>query len=281
VIDDVFVYCLEEDWFLVIVNVFWREGDIAWMLKHKANFDVDVLEAPYAAAIAVQGPKAAEILGRLSLEIPKLPRFTISEVAIGELTVHVARTGYTGEDGFEIFAPAGHLLVIFDELLKKGMPMGLMPCGLGARDTLRTEVAYPLYGHELDENHTPLEAGLEWVVKWNKGDFIGRTALEQQKKAGLITHLVGFQVENGGVPRPGGLIISGSVQVGVVASGTFGPTVQKSIGMAFVPSDIAKEGAKILIQQGTREIAATTVSLPFYKKPKKSSPKVAVGDPIK
>ncbi len=267
VIDDIFVYRLEDDRFLVIVNASRREADLAWMESHKKGFSVDVMEVPYAAAIAVQGPKAAEILEKLSPEIPKLSRFYISEFVIGDLSAHVARTGYTGEDGFEIFAPAGHLIPIFDQLMQVGKSRGLLPCGLGARDTLRTEVAYPLYGHELDENHTPLEAGLEWVVKWDKGDFIGRAALEKQKKEGIKNQLCGFQVNSGGVARPGGQIFANGKEVSTVASGTFSPSLNVSIGMAYLPIDVPKEGALIQIRQGTREIGAATVKLPFYKRP--------------
>lgn len=267
VIDDIFVYRLEEDRFLVIVNASRRDVDLAWMNSKKTGFSVDVLEVPYAAAIAVQGPKAAEILEKLSPEIPKLSRFTISEVVVGDLTVHAARTGYTGEDGFEIFAPAGHLLPVFDQLMQTGKTWGFLPCGLGARDTLRTEVAYPLYGHELDENHTPLEAGLEWVVKWTKGDFVGRAALEKQKKTGIPNRLIGFRVETGGVARPGTQIFWKDKNVGTVASGTFSPTLQCSIGMAYVPGDVPAENAPLTFRQGAREMSGQSVKLPFYKNP--------------
>src|SRR5207244_4214023 len=132
-------------------------------------------------------------------------------------------TGYTGEDGFEFFAPAGHLLIIWDQLFAAGKKHELVPCGLGARDTLRTEVAYPLYGHELDEEHTPLEAGLSWVVKFDKGDFVGREALLKQKPAGIKPHLCGLKVEAGGVARPGGKIVKNGKEIGVVAAERFPP----------------------------------------------------------
>lgn len=266
VIDDIFIYRLEDDKFLVIVNASRKEADIEWMNKHKDRFDINVMEAPYASAFALQGPATPKIVAKLNPEIARLPRFGIGEFEIGDLSVHVARTGYTGEDGFEFFAPAGHLMVVIEQVFEAGKEFGLLPAGLGARDTLRTEVAYPLYGHELDENHTSLEAGLGWVVKLDKGDFIGRDALMKQKSAGIPTKLIGFKIESGGVARPGGQIFHKGKEVGTVASGTFSPTLNYAIGMAFLPTAIANEGESLTIRQGTREAQAVVVKLPFYKK---------------
>lgn len=265
VIDDIFVYRFEDEKYLVIVNASRRETDLAWMEKNKKDFDVDVMEAPYAAAFALQGPKAISIAAKLNPEIASLPRFGIAEFEIGDVSAHVARTGYTGEDGVEFFAPAGHLLIVWDMVMKAGADVGLLPCGLGARDTLRTEAAYPLYGHELDENHTSLEAGLDWVVKLDKGEFIGRAALLKQKAAGLPTKLVGFKVEAGGVARNGGTILINGKESGTVASGTFSPTLSYPIGMAYFPAGTS-EGMKFTIKQGPRELQAVTVPMPFFKK---------------
>lgn len=266
VIDDIFIYRLEEEKFLVIVNASRRDVDIAWMKKQIKDSEVAVMEAPLAAAFALQGPRAVGIVSKLNPDIADLPRFGIAEFEIGDISAHIARTGYTGEDGFEFFAPAGHLLIVWDMLMKAGQEFGLQPCGLGARDTLRTEVAYPLYGHELDENHTPFEAGLDWVVKLDKGNFIGRDALIKQKSAGFPSRLVGFKVETGGVARPGGKIFINRKEVGVVASGTFAPTLGYSIGMAYLPLSTPAEEAPLTIRQGDRELQAVTVKLPFYKK---------------
>ncbi|MFN0118337.1 MAG: glycine cleavage system aminomethyltransferase GcvT [Elusimicrobiota bacterium] len=268
VIDDLFVYQLEESKYLVIINASRRTEDMAWMMKHKNSFQVDIMEAPFGSALAIQGPASSDIMMRLNSEITKLPRFGIGEFEIGDLNIHVARTGYTGEDGFEFFAPAGHLLMTWDQLFQAGQPLGLIPCGLGARDTLRTEVAYPLYGHELDENHTPFEAGLNWVVKLDKLNFIGKEALVQQKTNGLKEHLLGFKVEKGGVARPGGEIWMNGQKMGTVASGTFSPSLNMAIGMAYFPISTPKTGQTFTIKQGTRELEATTISLPFYKKNK-------------
>lgn len=269
VIDDIFVYRVEPEKFLVIINASRRETDVAWMKKHTAGFDVTLTEAPYAAGLALQGPSSVDMIGKLSEEAARLPRFGIGDFEIGDVSSLIARTGYTGEDGFEFFAPAGHLLQIWEMLFKVGPSFGLVPAGLGARDTLRTEVAYPLYGHELDENHTPFEAGLDWVVKLDKGNFIGRDALQKQKSAGLKTKLYGFKVESGGVARPGGEIVQNGKTVGTVASGTFAPTLGVAIGMAYLPANIDTEGAKIMIRQGTRELGAVTTKMPFYKKKEK------------
>jgi aminomethyltransferase len=267
VIDDIFIYRLEQDKFLVIVNASRSDVDIAWMKKHAAKFSVQVMDVPFSAGLALQGPAAVEIVKKLSPEAAELPRFGIGEFEIGEVSALIARTGYTGEDGFEFFGPAGHLLIIFEDILRHGKQFGLLPCGLGARDTLRTEVAYPLYGHELDENHTPFEAGLSWVVKLEKGDFIGRNALVKQKSEGLKTHLVGFKVESGGVARPEAKVFIAGIEMGSVTSGTFAPSLGFPIGLAFVPVTVPKIGAKLTVKQGERELSAVTIKFPFYAKP--------------
>jgi aminomethyltransferase len=266
VIDDIFVYRLEDDKYLLIVNASRRDEDLAWLNKQAERFEVELMEAPYAAALALQGPRAIEIAARINPDIERLPRFGIAEFDMGDVSALVGRTGYTGEDGVEFFAPAGHMLIVWDQLMKVGREKGLVPCGLGARDTLRTEVAYPLYGHELDLEHTPLEAGLSWVVKFDKGNFIGREALMKRKAAGFTHKLAGFQVESGGVARPGGVLVKDGKDIGTVASGTFGPTVNKAIGMAYVPVEFANEGTQLTIRQGTRELNATVCAMPFYKK---------------
>ncbi len=266
VIDDVFVYRLEDDKFLVIVNASRKEVDIAWMEKHIKSFNATMTEAPYAAGLALQGPSSVDMIAKLSPNAAQLPRFGIGDFQIGDVSSLIARTGYTGEDGFEFFAPAGHMLQIWDRLLKAGHGKGFLPAGLGARDTLRTEAAYPLYGHELDEEHTPFEAGLSWVVKLDKDKFIGKDALVKQKAAGIKSKLRGFKVTAGGVARPGGKILMNGKDVGTVASGTFAPTLNVAIGMAYLPADVA-DGAPLVIMQGTRSLSASVVPLPFFKKP--------------
>lgn len=267
VIDDIFIYRVEDQKFLVIVNASRRAEDLAWMQSHVGPMNVAVVEATVGAALALQGPASSAIVEKLAPAIAKLPRFGIGEFSIGNTKALVARTGYTGEDGFEFFAPAAHLLGIFDELFAIGAPLGLVPCGLGARDTLRTEVAYPLYGNELDEDHTPLEAGLAWVVRFDKGDFIGRAALEKQKAAGFKQKLAGFRVETGGIARHGATIVADGHDAGVVTSGTYSPSLSMAIGLAYMAPDMAAPGQIFKIRQGTREMSAVAVKLPFYSKP--------------
>lgn len=267
VIDDLYVYRLEEDKFLVIINASRRDADLHWMRARSEEFEVTILEAPDGAALALQGPNAVRIMESLSPVAVELSRNHIAEATVGDLSILAARTGYTGEDGFELFAPAGHLLLLWDELFAAGRPHGLLACGLGARDTLRTEAAYPLYGHELDEKRTPLEAGLSWVVKMKKGPFIGRAALEEQISRGIPSQLCGFKVESGGVARPGGIVLLDGKEVGIVTSGTFSPTLRHSIGLVYLPAGRAAEGVRLTIRQGTREFTATTVKTPFYKRP--------------
>ncbi len=267
VIDDLFVFRLEADKFFLIVNASRVQPDLEWMKAQKKSFNITILEAPQAAAFALQGPEAERIMEKVSPQAARLGHHAIGDFSFGDVTALVSRTGYTGEDGFELYGPAGHLLSIWDQLLAAGRPLGLLPCGLGARDTLRTEASYPLYGHELDDKHTPLESGLGWVVSWDKGHFIGREALVKQKSDGIKVKLAGFQVDGGGVVRPGGKIVANGKEVGTVASGTFSPTLGKAIGMAFLPMECANNGFQLKIQLGSREMSAMTVKLPFYKRP--------------
>ncbi|OVE75773.1 glycine cleavage system protein T [bacterium F11] len=266
VLDDIYVFRIEKEKFLVIVNASRREADLAWLEKHKANRNVEIMEAPQAAGLALQGPLAGPLMDKLSSQANGLSKNEIGEFEIGEVSTLISRTGYTGEDGFELFAPAGHLLPIWDVLFQAGKEFGLVPCGLGARDTLRTEVAYPLYGHELDDHHTPLEARLGWVVKFDKGPFIGREALLKQKSEGMKNKLFGFKVESGGVARPNGQILLNDNVIGTVTSGTFSPSLGFPIGMAYMPIETPDEGQKLTLYQGTRELTAVTVKMPFYKK---------------
>jgi len=266
VIDDLFVFGVEQDKFFLVINASRAEADLAWMKSHLIENDVALLEAPDKAALALQGPQAESLLEILAPQVAELGHHEIKEIPFGDVAALVSRTGYTGEDGFELFGPAGHMLPLMDQLLKAGLPKGLVPCGLGARDTLRTEAAYPLYGHELAENITPLEAGLKWALDFNKGDFIGREAILRQQQEGLKKKLVGFKIVGGGVARPGGKVLYSGRDVGQVTSGTFSPTFGQSIGMTFLPLELAKEGLEIKIQMGAREMSGVTCKLPFYKR---------------
>jgi len=180
----------------------------------------------------------------------------------------ISRTGYTGEDGFELYVAPESAAALWDLLLEAGRGHGLVPAGLGARDTLRLEAAMALYGHEIDLDTTPLEAGLDWVVKLGKGDFLGRAALAAQKEAGLAKKLVGFAVSGRGIARQGHRVVRDGEAVGVVTSGTFGPTLERAVGMAYVPPDLAAVGTPLTLDVRGKELAAQVVELPFYRRAK-------------
>jgi aminomethyltransferase len=178
----------------------------------------------------------------------------------------VARTGYTGEDGFEIFCPPGEAAKIWDELMEAGRHEKLVPCGLGARDSLRLEMAYRLYGADMDDRTTPLEAGLGWVVKLDKGDFTGREALVRQKEQGVSRKLVGFVLTDAGIARHGYPVLQEGRRVGEVTSGTMGPSIKKAIGIGYVPTALSAEGSTFQIDIRGRGVGARVVKTPFYKK---------------
>jgi aminomethyltransferase len=232
-------------------------------------------------AVAVQGPAVAQFVdqlfpgesaeGKRVAAVTELKKNEIGLWVSGE-DVWVSRTGYTGEDGFEIIAPAGTIENIWDQLLRLGEPYGLVPCGLGARDTLRTEVCYPLYGHELDEQTTPIEAGLGFFVALEKGDFIGRSVLAAQKAEGVSKRCIAFTlIDKSAPPRPHYPIWSAGVhsrRIGAITSGTLSPFLGMGIGMGYVPPDFAKSGTAIEIEIRGKRAPALVVSKPIYKKPK-------------
>ncbi|MBI4396175.1 MAG: glycine cleavage system aminomethyltransferase GcvT [Elusimicrobia bacterium] len=274
VVDDLYIYRFETDRFFLVVNASRAEEDLKWV-RGRLKGDVQILEQPQAAALALQGPKASAILEPLFPSAIDLPRNGIVEISLLDMDFLVSRTGYTGEDGFEIFAPAGHILQLYPRLLEAGAGFGLAPCGLGARDTLRLEMGYRLYGQDLDEKHTGLEAGLGWVIKLDKGDFVGRDVLVRQKAEGPKRRLVAFRLKEKGVPRHGHALSFKGLPVGEVTSGTFSPSLQVGIGMGYVearafPKDVEKETG-LAVQVHGREIPAEVVALPFYN-PKKAVP---------
>jgi aminomethyltransferase len=270
VIDDLFIYRLGQERFLVIVNATRATTDVSWMSgrlrSQPANPQVDLSYQPHAAGLALQGPNAAAILAASFPVAANLPRHGV--LADGDLVI--ARTGYTGEDGFEIFGPGGILMPAYSSLIQGGSASGLTPCGLGARDTLRLEMGYRLYGNDLDEQHTALEAGLGWVVKLDKPDFVGREALLREKAQGSRRRFVAFRLRESGVPRRGNILYSGGQAIGEATSGTFSPSLQVGIGMGYVdaqayPKKVEKE-ADLTVGIHGRSVHAEPVSLPFYRK---------------
>jgi aminomethyltransferase len=261
VIDDLIVYFMTESWFRMVVNAGTRDKDLAWIRRHAAEYGVDVAERKDLAMIAVQGPKARElaasVLPRSDRE-PALALETFFGAELGDL--FVARTGYTGEDGWEIMVPATGAVAFWDSLLEAG----IAACGLGARDTLRLEAGMNLYGSDMDETTHPLESGLGWTIAWQPTDrdFVGRRALEAIKAQGSPRKLVGLLLEGRGVLRSHQKVIVSGVGEGELTSGTFSPTLERSIGLARVP---AGAGERVQVDIRGKLLDARVVKPPFVR----------------
>jgi len=264
IVDDVVVYRRSAEDLLVCVNAGNRGKDYDWLSSHASGASV-ANESDGWGQLALQGPLAAQLLQRLTnvnLSAVKTYRFASGEVA--GIPCLVARTGYTGEDGFELFCPAADSPRLWDALVEAGQHEKLQPCGLGARDSLRLEMAYRLYGSDMDEGTTPLEAGLGWVVKLDKGEFVGRGALLRQKEQGLRKKLVGFVLTEPGIARHGYPVLHEGRKVGEVTSGTKSPTLKVPVGLAYVPPALAAEGSTFAVEVRGKPVAAKVVKTPFY-----------------
>ena len=286
VVDDLYAYRLAPQEYLLIINASRIEADVAWLEAQLAAFPergaVSLRNTSDATgALAVQGPRVVEFIDHCfpgpSMSSTSVGRATdlkknqVARFAHAGSTIWVSRTGYTGEDGFEVVAPAGSVEAIWNQLLAAGGPHGLKPAGLGARDTLRTEVCYPLYGHELDENTTPIEAGLGFFVALDKGEFIGRAVLAEQKAKGPARKLVAFKMtDKSAPPRPHYAIWStgpGAAQIGEVSSGTQSPSLGIGIGMGYVRAELARPNTPIQIEIRGKRAPALVVPKPIYRKP--------------
>jgi aminomethyltransferase len=264
IVDDVVVYRRSPQDLLVCVNAGNRDKDFAWLRDHAGGAEV-TNESDDWVQLALQGPRAQAILQPLTaVDLSKLGTFRFTEGDVAGVRCTVARTGYTGEDGFELFCRPADGVRLWKALVEAGKGEGLVPAGLGARDTLRLEVAYRLYGNDMDDATTPLEAGLGWVVKFDKGDFIGRAAMLRQKEGGLPRKLVGFVLTDPGIARHGFDVLHDGKKVGVVASGTKSPTLKTSIGLAYVPPTLAAEASSFAVDIRGRPAAAQVVKTPFY-----------------
>jgi aminomethyltransferase len=268
VIDDLLVYRYNETYFLLVVNAGGTDADFAWIKQHAAGMDVEVHNTSDGyGLLALQGPRAEFILQRICDHmLDRIPYYWSQRLAVDGLDCRVSRTGYTGEDGFEILCHAADALHIWNRLLVTGRDDGLIPCGLAARNTLRLEAAFRLYGNDMDQTTTPLEAGLGWVVKLNKGDFIGREAMRRQKADGLRRKLVGFEVLDRAPARDGYPAMINGQQVGTVASGSYAPFLKKNIGMLYLPMEHADVGTEFSVVIRGREVPARVVETPFYKR---------------
>ncbi len=286
VIDDLYVYRIEPMGYLMVVNASRTDADVQWLesrlsaspaLAGKVHL---VNASDQCGAVAVQGPRVVEFIDRCwsspavggkRVECPTaLQKNEIASFEFRGRSVWVSRTGYTGEDGFEIVAPAEQIEAIWTTLRQAGEPFGLKPCGLGARDTLRTEMGYPLYGHELDEQTTPLEAGLGSFVSLDKGEFVGRSVLLQQKANGVAKRCVAFKTTaRCAPPRPHYPIWSGSSEavIGEVVSGTQSPSLGVGVGMGYVQTAFSKPGTPLRIEIRGKFAPAEVVARPIYRKP--------------
>ncbi|MCL6524415.1 MAG: glycine cleavage system aminomethyltransferase GcvT [Thermoflavifilum sp.] len=270
VLDDLIVYCIEKGKvYMLVVNAANIDSDREWILSHN-QFDAELVDiSEKTCLLAVQGPLATQIVQQLTdVDLIQLPYYRfIKTTLLGIKPVLISATGYTGAGGVELYFENKNQAaeIIWDALIKAGQQYGLKLAGLGARDTLRLEMGYCLYGHELDESTTPLEAGLGWIVKWNK-EFIGKTALQRQKEKGLTRKLIGFRMIDKGIPRQGYTItdLEGKI-IGNVTSGSYSPSLNQSIGLGYVPISYASPDTPIAIQIRDRLVKATTCSLPFLK----------------
>jgi aminomethyltransferase len=266
VVDDVMVHRVSRERVLLCVNASNTEKDFAWIAEHHNGAEVINRSAEFSL-LALQGPRATEILtGLTSLPLSQIAPFAFAEGKIGGRQALVAHTGYTGEDGWEIYCAPGDARTLWDTLLDAGQRFDIRPAGLGARDTLRLERALPLYGHELTDETTPLEAGLSWVVRFTKPSFIGRAALLQQRERGLTRRLVGLSMTAPGIPRQGYSVVHDGVVVGAVTSGTKSPTLGKAIGLGYVAGTLGAVGTQLGIDIRGRVIGAEVVKRPFYKR---------------
>ena len=268
-VDDVLCYRFHPEKLLLVVNGANAAKDSAWVKSHSFGAQVDDASDRYAQ-LALQGPKAASILQKLTrVDLSKVAWYHFfpeeAEVA-GVRNCILARTGYTGEDGFEIYCPNDGAMKLWNAIMEAGKPEGLVPAGLGCRDSLRLEMRYALYGNDIDDDHTPLEAGLGWIVKLQKGDFIGRDVLLKQKADGVRRKLVGFTTTDKGIPRHGYRLLKNGKEIGVVTSGTQSPSLKKPIGVGYVPSELAAEGSTFDVEIRGKPVGAVVVKTPFYQK---------------
>jgi aminomethyltransferase len=263
--DDVLVYRWPYGWAMV-VNASNRAKIVDWLAQHKGGRQVDIVDqTPTTAMIAVQGPKAVAMCqGLTEADASKLAYYHATPTRYRDKACVVSRTGYTGEDGLEFMVGAAQGLQLWEDLRARGA----RPCGLGARDTLRLEAAMPLYGHELSEEIDPFQAGLAWAAKMDKGDFIGRAALERRRKDPALRRRVGLELAGKRLAREGSGLTAGGREVGRVCSGTFAPTLQKAIAMAYVDPAYTAPGTEVQVDIRGKSENARVVPLPFYRRPK-------------
>lgn len=280
-VDDVIVHRLGEDDYLLVINAGTREKDVEWVRQNTASFDcvVEDLSDAYTQ-LAIQGPRAVDLLQKLvDIDLGPIKNYWFTQGTVCGLPNRlIARTGYTGEDGFEIYVPGDVATSerVWNAVIEAGKEFGIIPCGLGARNTLRLEAKMALYGHEISDSINVWEAGLDRYCKMEKGDFVGRAALAKASSAGLKRTLVGLETIERGIARDGYRVFdSAGEEVGVVTSGSPSPTLCKNIALAYVPPALAEVGTVLCVEVRTQRVKAQVVPTPFYKRAKRTSPQAA------
>ncbi len=265
VVDDVFVYRRDGD-YMVVVNAANRKKDLRWMVQQAKGFDVQVTDvSDETYMLALQGPKAEEILQRVTdVDLSQVKRFSAVAARVGGILTLIGRTGYTGEDGFELFFSADEAEHMWDLLLETGKEDGLLPCGLAARDSLRFEACFPLYGHEIHAEIDPISARLGYFVRTEKGPFLGRNALLKIRLEGPKQKLVGLEMLDRGVPREGYPVLIGGEERGHVTTGMKSPTLNKFLALAYVPTEYSKIGTEVEVLIHGKPKKAVVVKTPFY-----------------
>jgi aminomethyltransferase len=272
IIDDLTIYKFSDERFMLVTNASTKDKDFKWLVKNKGDLGIkdasieDITES--TGKLDLQGPASQSILRRIVTgNLEEIKYYSFLETELAGLPALISRSGYTGEDGFEIYIDSSLVEKAWDTILQEGMPSGLTPVGLGARDTLRLEAGLMLYGNEMDESVTPLEVAYSWVPSLGK-DFIGRDALKRQKEAGLTRKLVGFEMLDRGIARHGYKIVEGENEIGIVTSGSMCPTLNKAVGVAFAPIRYREPGTDLFIRIRENTIRAKVVQLPFYNRSK-------------
>jgi aminomethyltransferase len=269
VLDDVLVYRFE-DCYSLVVNASNRPKIVEWMNQHIGGFDVRMEDRTLShAMLALQGPQALVVIKAAGCHVAESLRYyTAAESSVGDIPGIVSRTGYTGEDGVEVIVETARALELWERLVESGTPHGLKPCGLGCRDTLRLEAAMPLYGHELSDTVDPLTAGLAFGVKLEAADFVGKDALLKIRDAGIKRVRVGLELDGRRIAREGAEIFSSGSAVGEVTSGTFSPTLEKSISMGYIAPELSKSGTHVEVDIRGKRVDAVVVPMPFYRRVK-------------
>lgn len=269
VVDDLLVYKMEEDYYYLVVNASNVDKDYEWICKNKGDFNVEIINiSNEVSELALQGPKSEKILQKLtSYDLSSIKFFCFSrDVEINGVKCLISRTGYTGEDGFEIYSDGKHIEKLWREILKAGEEEGIKPAGLGCRDTLRFEASLPLYGNEISKDISPIEAGFGYFVKEKEEYFIGKEVLLKEKKEGPSRKLIGFQLVDRGIPRHGYKVFSKEYEIGFVTTGYFSPTLKKNIGLALVESRYSVLGEEILIEIRNKKVRGIIINKKFYKR---------------